>query len=120
MTNPAASAASLPAGPAAPALELPAELLDISFRRSPLPAGLTRLHDGVIVDVNDAYLRHTGYARAEVIGRTAMDLGLWARPEDHDQINQALAERRGVREAEYDLRTKAGETAARPRHTGSH
>jgi PAS domain S-box-containing protein len=110
MTDPAANAAPLPAGPAAPALELPAELLDISFRRSPLPAGLTRLHDGVIVDLNDAFLRHSGYQREEVIGRTADDLGLWASSEHHHQVNQALFERRGVREAEYDLRTKTGET----------
>jgi len=106
MADPAASYAPLSAGPP----ELPAELLDISFRRSPLPAGLTRLHDGLIVDVNDAYLRHTGYARDEVVGRTATELGLWARPEDHAHVNRALAERRGVREAEYDIRLKSGET----------
>jgi hypothetical protein len=88
MTDAAASAALPPNGLVALVPELPAELLDISFRRSPLPAGLTRLHDGVIVDVNDAYLRHTGYQRAEVIGRTADDLGLWARAEDHAHINR--------------------------------
>lgn len=106
MTEPQATAASPPLelGP------LPAELLDLSFRRSPIPVSLTRLDDGVIVDVNEAYLRHTGFERAEVVGRTAQALGLWARMEAHAAIDAALRERRGVREAEYDLRTKAGET----------
>jgi PAS domain S-box-containing protein len=88
---------------------LPAELLDITFRRSPVPASLTRLADGVILDVNDAYLRHTAYERGQVIGHTAPELGLWANLDDRERIQRELVEQGAVPEAEYDLRTRGGE-----------
>ena len=35
--------------------------------------------DGLVIDVNDAFLRTLGYAREEAIGRSTVDLGLWRR-----------------------------------------
>ena len=38
---------------------------------------ITRMSDGVILDVNQASLDSAGFVRDEVIGRTATELGAW-------------------------------------------
>ena len=43
---------------------------------------VTRLADGLYLDVNQAFLDVMGYEGNEVIGRTALDLGVWADPRD--------------------------------------
>lgn len=47
------------------------------FTASPIPASLSRLSDGVLLAVNDAWLNATGLQRAAVLGRNAVELGLW-------------------------------------------
>jgi PAS domain S-box-containing protein len=56
------------------------------FEHSPEAITLTRLRDQVLVEVNSEWLRMTGYSRAEVLGRTALELGHWAYPEDRDRV----------------------------------
>jgi PAS domain S-box-containing protein len=51
-----------------------------AFRQSPAVTVISRVDDGVIVDVNEAFLWITGYSRDEVVGRSSLDLGLWATP----------------------------------------
>ena len=41
---------------------------------------IVRMRDGVHLDVIEAMLRKREYTRAEVLGRTTLDLRLWARP----------------------------------------
>src|SRR5206468_7689477 len=47
-----------------------------AFHANPAPLCITRLEDGVFLDVNAAFLRLTGLPRDEVIGRTSVQLGL--------------------------------------------
>jgi PAS domain S-box-containing protein len=47
------------------------------FTASPMPASLSRLSDGLLLAVNDAWLDATGLQRAAVLGRTTVELGLW-------------------------------------------
>lgn len=51
------------------------------FAQSPEAIALTRARDGVIVEVNQEWLRMTGFAVADVIGRSAVDIGHWANAE---------------------------------------
>lgn len=46
------------------------------FHSSPTPIVLTRVADGHATDVNAAFCKLFGYARADVIGRTSAELGL--------------------------------------------
>ncbi len=48
------------------------------FRNCPESISITTERDGVYLDVNEAFERVTGYSRAEVLGRSALDLGMWA------------------------------------------
>ena len=41
------------------------------FHKSPVPIAITTFVDGRFLEVNDSFLRQTGYERTEVIGRTA-------------------------------------------------
>ncbi len=47
---------------------------------------ITSLRDGRFVDVNKSFEKQSGYAREEVIGRTAYELGLWADDADLPDI----------------------------------
>jgi len=62
------------------------EKFSAAFHNSPIAMSMTATADGVYHDVNDAFLRDSGYSRDEVIGRTSADLGLFAHPEDRDRL----------------------------------
>ncbi|PKO87052.1 MAG: hypothetical protein CVU16_16285 [Betaproteobacteria bacterium HGW-Betaproteobacteria-10] len=53
----------------------------IAFNASPLCASIIRFKDGLLVDVNENYLRDFGWKREEMIGKTSRDIGLW--PDDN-------------------------------------
>jgi len=52
-------------------------LFTAAFDESPEAIGLSRLDDGLIVDVNQEWLALTGYSREEVIGHTVVEIGHW-------------------------------------------
>src|SRR5208337_2447102 len=45
--------------------------------------------DGKFIDVNDAFLSITGFAREDVIGHTALEIGIWENPEDRQKLLDA-------------------------------
>ncbi len=53
------------------------KLFSAAFDESPEAIGLSRLADGLIVDVNQEWLAVTGYTREEVIGHTVVEIGHW-------------------------------------------
>lgn len=54
------------------------------FQSSPDGVIVVSLPDGEILEVNDTFCEVTGYARDEVIGKTALELNLWVHAEDRD------------------------------------
>ena len=54
--------------------------LRAAFELSPTILAVSSLDDGRMLEVNDAFLRATGYTREEIIGRPIPDLGLWVDP----------------------------------------
>jgi len=83
--------------------------LQAAFELSPTILAVTSLDDGRVLEVNDAFLRATGYTREEIIGRSIPDIGLWKNPEMREQGLAALREGRPVRDMEARFRTKHGE-----------
>jgi PAS domain S-box-containing protein len=65
--------------------------------------------DGRIDDVNDRFLKLYGYTREEVIGRTSLELGMWAVPGARERILEELKTRGYVRNLETLARRKGGE-----------
>jgi len=57
---------------------------------SPEAISITRLTDGIYVEINDGFERITGYRAAEVVGRRAVEVGIWADTADRDRMVAAL------------------------------
>src|SRR5262249_10844037 len=69
---------------------------------------IRRLADGRFVDVNDTYLRVIRRPREEVIGRTPVELGLWADPADHDRLMDVVRKQKSVRNMELNFTYRPG------------
>jgi PAS domain S-box-containing protein len=65
--------------------------LEAVFRQISTPIVISRLRDSVIVDVNDAWERVTGFRRADVLGRSAIETGHWTDLEARDRIARRVA-----------------------------
>src|ERR671922_1371993 len=83
--------------------------LQAAFELSPTILAVTSLDDGRLLEVNEAFLRATGYARDEIIGRSIPELGLWINPEMREQGLAELRQGRAVRDMEARFRTKHGD-----------
>ena len=91
------------------ALRKSEEKLSKIFRTSPTLINLTNARTHRYLDVNDAFERTTGYSREEVIGRTTVELGIWADPQRRGELLEQLQAEGRVRNEEFRLRTKTGE-----------
>jgi len=79
-----------------------------AFRSSPLSITISTLSEGRYVDVNHAFLQMLGYERGDVIGRTYLDLGVWADPEDRARFLEQVGS--GPSKGQHTkLRTSTGE-----------
>jgi two-component system, cell cycle sensor histidine kinase and response regulator CckA len=80
-----------------------------AFHTSPEPITIATVSDGRYIDVNQSFLRITGYEREEVIGRTSLELKFWQRPEDCARFVEMLNSQGSVRDLEITFCTKSGE-----------
>jgi two-component system cell cycle sensor histidine kinase/response regulator CckA len=80
-----------------------------AFRSSPLAITIATQAHGRYVDVNDAFLQMLGYERSAVIGRTAVELNVWADPEDRITMLQQLNDSSMAKGLHTRLRTSSGE-----------
>jgi PAS domain S-box-containing protein len=79
-----------------------------AFRSSPYAISITRLPDGLILDVNDAFVQITGYRADEVLGKTTHDLDLWVHETDRQSVVSDLQKDGRVSGREYLFRTRSG------------
>ncbi len=80
------------------------------FQTSQDALNISRLSDGTIVDVNKTFLDLTGFQREEVIGRTTLELGIWANPSERQGIIDELRRNSSIRDLEVLFRRKDGNT----------
>ncbi|WP_292938040.1 ATP-binding protein [Noviherbaspirillum sp.] len=78
------------------------------FQRSPVPLALVRLANDQYVEINGAWTEQFGYAREEVIGRTALEIGVWAAPAERQALIDQLVREGGVERTEVRYRHKDG------------
>ncbi|NOZ09558.1 MAG: EAL domain-containing protein [Gammaproteobacteria bacterium] len=70
---------------------------------------ITRIKDGLFVEVNEGFERITGYNRAHVVGKTVFDIDLWKDPKERKALVYALKETGRVRDMGVRFRAKSGE-----------
>ena len=80
-----------------------------AFDQGPLALTITSLDDGRLVDVNESFVRLTGYTQEEAVGRTPDELGLWV--ESGMRVERFARMRMGERvpNVEARFRMKSGE-----------
>jgi len=69
------------------------EDLQLIFNTSPDAAVITRLNDGMIVDVNEGYCTITGYTRDEIVGKSSLEINIWKNSDDRQTIVSILQEK---------------------------
>jgi PAS domain S-box-containing protein len=84
------------------------EKLQLVFNISPEAMVISRMSDGLVVDINAGFLAITGYSRAETIGRTIIDLGAWEKEEDRASYLSELQREGSIDGREYPFRKKGG------------
>ncbi len=91
------------------ALKVSEAKLATAFRASPDAIVFSSLPEGVILEINEGFSKLTGYHRAEVLGRTSREIGIWAHPEERQQLIELLRQQGRVQGMEWSFRGKTGE-----------
>ena len=79
------------------------------FNGSPVALTLVSAIDGKFVNVNDAFVRATGYSRNEAVGKTSEALGIFADDNERNILASSLQNHHIVEDMEIRCRAKTGE-----------
>jgi len=77
------------------------------FDSSPVAKSISRLEDGVIIDVNESFLSLFEYTRDEVIGQSTIGLKLFKDAADRMDLIHALRNRRIIQNREMTVYSKS-------------
>jgi len=89
------------------------ERFRVAFKTSPDAMAISRIEDGLFLDVNDGFLQITGYTREELVGKTVFDLDIWVDRRDREKMTSTLQQHGYVTNLEARFRLKGGRI-----HTG--
>ncbi len=78
------------------------------FETCPDSMVITRMTDGMMVDVNNAFVRVFGYSRDEVVGRTTRERNIWTDYAERDRFVQQLGAEGFVENFETSFCVKDG------------
>ncbi|BCL38173.1 PAS domain-containing sensor histidine kinase [Nostoc sp. MS1] len=85
-----------------------AQKFSTAFNCSPDPISISTLKEGRYIEVNDSFVKLSGYARDEVIERTAFELNIWVNKSDRTKLLHELQTQGVVRNTETLFRCKSG------------
>jgi PAS domain S-box-containing protein len=78
------------------------------FHANPLPMSIASLRDGRYLEVNEAVVRHSGFTREELLGRTKSEIGLRVVAADREEMMRRLNAEGRVRDVEVTIHTRRG------------
>ena len=78
-----------------------------AFQASPVAMAISRFDDGLLLDVNEMWLKTMGYGRDEVLGTTSADYGVWADLDQRLEFVERLCRDGAVTDFEAGFRTKS-------------
>lgn len=79
-----------------------------AFDCNPDSVAIVRMSDGAVIDVNQRFEELTGYSREEAVGKTSVELQMWARPEQRALLFRELRANRTARNFAWDMRNRQG------------
>ncbi|MGZ6988889.1 MAG: PAS domain S-box protein, partial [Thermoanaerobaculia bacterium] len=79
------------------------------FHASPIPSIIIEAETGRMLDFNDQFLRVIGYSREEVIGKTSLELGIWADHEDRLRAERRVQKEGAIHDGVTRIRARSGE-----------
>jgi PAS domain S-box-containing protein len=85
------------------------EKFSVAFKTSPYAITITRLKDGLFIEVNDAFYAMTGYTREEMENNTSIGMGLWVDGKDRSRVVEELLGGGKVAGREFKFKKKNGE-----------
>ena len=91
------------------ALRLSEEKFSKAFRCSPTILWISTLQEGRVLEVNEAFERHSGYTRDEIVGHTKLELGLWFDLRERETLTDIVRRQGNARDQEVRFRTKSGQ-----------
>jgi len=91
------------------ALRASEERFSKAFSASPIPMSIVAHDDGRYIDVNESFLENSGYTRDEIVGKTTLEIGIYADLKERDSLREVLAKHGRIRNAEVHRRAKSGE-----------
>ena len=77
------------------------------FNSSPVALNVSRLEDGCLMDVNQAFIDLAGYSRSELIGRTSLEIGLFSAATRAGTLSRMREAK--IEATEVGIRRKSGE-----------
>jgi len=80
------------------------------FQLSPDIITLARQEDGVLLEVNETFSRTTGYSRDEALGKSTLELTIFAAHQRRTEFVQALLRDGQVDNFEFEMRHRDGHT----------
>lgn len=77
-----------------------------AFETSPDAIVLNRMDTGLYTDVNEGFLRTTGYSREDIIGKTSKEIDIWGDYADRARAVEALKKNGFINNMEFKFRLK--------------
>jgi diguanylate cyclase (GGDEF)-like protein/PAS domain S-box-containing protein len=79
------------------------------FQGSPDPISLSRIRDGIFIDINPSFSAVFGWQSSEIVGRSAPEVGIWRDEAQRQALYQQLTRDQRLENAEAQFRTKSGQ-----------
>lgn len=79
-----------------------------AFSSAPNPIAISRMRDGYFYDVNESFMRFSGYSRDEVVGATSIELKIWENREKRQGLIREIDKQGFIQNYEMQFRTKSG------------
>ncbi|NTW84897.1 MAG: PAS domain S-box protein [Holophagaceae bacterium] len=83
------------------------EMFSLAFRNAPMLLTLSELDSGDYLEVNEAFLRVSGFERQEILGHSPVDLG-WMTREDRAGLLEQLGNKQRISNVTLELHAKHG------------
>jgi len=78
------------------------------FNLSPFRMGILRIKDGIVLEVNDAWVRDTGFSRGEILNQPIFTLGPIMKDGLVENLRQVLAARKPILDLEVRFTSRDG------------